>query len=465
MRLQFAKPSVVSAFAPPPYSDIFVGFGDGRHALGHDPSTNITWGSSDGGLTWAAALVPRVGSAVKCVEPDLGKGACESAGGDGFVYYFNHRVGSPFSRCGELATCTCCRCPASQANSSACARPTPSRSVVGINTAGGAVLSADGSSFHDLGDVDQHWLGTRTPAGGGGAGGWGRGRTSFSSTYVNVFAPSQNGSFVATTRPTPARFVGLPQGATLFSAGQGSRAVRMADGTLVMSVLVHFNLPRGNPDPRLTNVSASIVAYRSSDGLEWRYAGTVVDAAAAPRSQEGANENDLALMADGVSLLCVFRLDAGDGSLPSGVASPYKPYSMAVSTDGGHTWSAAASLGRGVGCARPRLLRVGASLLLAGGRANASNQDVFVWLNEAGDGVDWRPHSLTYWHNRLEPDASRHFSPDVNVTASGGTLRESNSYTSLVRTGPTTGFVTYTRLPGQRRLSAVAFAMGFSLVS
>lgn len=148
------------------------------------------------------------------------------------------------------------------------------------------------------------------------------------------------------------------------------------------------------------------------------------------------------------------RLDAGDGE----VSHPYAPYNKVISTDGGMTWSAPVPLPSQVGCARPRMLRTdGGQIVLSGGRLNATNRDVIVWLNSAGDGVSWAAHSITYWHNLLVANKSLVFTPAVNNSVE----RETTSYTSLVRTGPETGFVTYARhLPPN---PDVAFSMPFSV--
>ena len=71
-------------------------------------------------------------------------------------------------------------------------------------------------------------------------------------------------------------------------------------------------------------------------------------------SEEGPNENDMVLLADGKTIMCVIRLDAGDGPL----THPYRPYVTLTSSDGGTTWGKMKALPAGVGCARPRLLRV-----------------------------------------------------------------------------------------------------------
>ena len=85
------------------------------------------------------------------------------------------------------------------------------------------------------------------------------------------------------------------------------------------------------------------MAFRAADGvrLVWDYAGTILEARSAPSSEEGLNENSLALLADGTSIICVLRLDAGDGP----ATHPFLPYVKSTSTDGGFTWSKAVPLG------------------------------------------------------------------------------------------------------------------------
>ena len=94
-----------------------------------------------------------------------------------------------------------------------------------------------------------------------------------------------------------------------------------------------------------------------------------------------------------------------------------------------------------------RLMRFdNGALVLSGGRLSNTNRDVIVWLNAEGDGAWWQAFSISYRHNLLETNASLHFTPTLNAS----NYRQSMSYTSLVRTGPRTGFVTYGRRPGRR---------------
>ena len=126
------------------------------------------------------------------------------------------------------------------------------------------------------------------------------------------------------------------------------------------------------------------MAFRSKDdGYTWDFAGWVLDAASVPSSQEGPNENDITLLKDGKTIMCVCRLDAGDGT----VSHPYVPYVKLFSSDQGSTWSAPVSMGQGIGCARPRLMRMDSgSIILSGGRTGPTNRDILLWVNKAGDG-------------------------------------------------------------------------------
>ena len=174
--------------------------------------------------------------------------------------------------------------------------------------------------------------------------------------------------------------------------------------------------------------------------------------------------DDLALLADG-SILCVIRLDAGDGrtARPPDMAPHHMlPYVKVVSRDAGRTWSKAARLvdtrGRMMGCARPRLIGFGAGgVVLSGGRLNKTNHENMLWVNAAGDGAAWEAVSISYVHNALEPDGTLHFGPSVN----NSNARISTSYTSLVATGPRTGYVVYSRLlPSPSAAFALRFELG-----
>ena len=293
------------------------------------------------------------------------------------------------------------------------------------------VLSADGKTLHTVSNV--------APAASNGS-------TSFHGS-TSCFFKHANGTFTTEVKDTPITFRGLPKAANNFRT-DGRGYVKLANGSLIMSVILDWG----------------IVAYRSSDGgFSWDYTGTILDATAAPDSEEGPNENDLALLSDG-SIICIIRLDAGDGRkvLPPDMKAHHMlPYVKTVSRDGGKTWSKPTSLvdtrGLMMGCARPRLLGLsGGGVLLSGGRLNHTNHENYLWVNALGDGQAWEAISISYIHDALEPDSSLHFGTSVNNSGA----RISTSYTSLVATGPRSGYVVYSRLLPS---PSVAFALRFML--
>ena len=108
----------------------------------------------------------------------------------------------------------------------------------------------------------------------------------------------------------------------------------------------------------------SILSFRSEDGLQWQYTSTIVKGDNKLQTL-GPTEPDLAVLADGKSVMCVIRMD-GDGHCGRGMS--YRYYSQSYSTDGGRRWSEPSPI-KGTGCARPRLLRLTSGpLLLSGGR-------------------------------------------------------------------------------------------------
>ena len=97
-----------------------------------------------------------------------------------------------------------------------------------------------------------------------------------------------------------------------------------------------------------------------------------------------------------------------------------------------------------MGCVRPRLLKTDPGpILLIGGHTCVDHVfGIFLWLNPDGRGGVWERHSLSYWHNELwSGDAKYKYSPLINSTAGW----ESQSYMSLLRTGPSEAVVTYNK--------------------
>lgn len=287
-----------------------------------------------------------------------------------------------------------------------------------------AVLSSDGERLHNMGNIVGAAASAVAMHGN---------VTTISTNSSTEFSFGDDGKFRAAVRQAPARnasilISGIPAPGIKALRTGGADWLRLPDGSLVGSLIVQWSSTPGK--------RTSIAAFHSvDDGYQWKFAGHIARADD-PRvqSNEGPNENSLAMLSNG-TLLCVMRLDAGD-------AGRYHRYASSVSSDG-HSWTTATML-NGVGAARPRLLRLGGSLLLSGGRTWNKNRDSLVWLNAAGDGVQWIPHSISYWHNTLMPhgNSTPRFDP-VGTNGSSHWPRESNSYTSLVQTGPSTAFVTY----------------------
>jgi len=110
----------------------------------------------------------------------------------------------------------------------------------------------------------------------------------------------------------------------------------------------------------------------------------------------------VALLADGMTLLTVFRVDDG----VDGGAVDAKNYRSAASTAGGRTWCVPTEMidigGRGIGVARPRLLMLGGDgqdgpLLLSGGRLYTEHtRDILLWVCWDGMGRRWEPYSVSY---------------------------------------------------------------------
>ena len=144
-----------------------------------------------------------------------------------------------------------------------------------------------------------------------------------------------------------------------------------------------------------------------------------------------------------------------------GEAGHHSPYVSKISDDRGRSWKFLRSLrawpGQPIapGCVRPRLMTLGRSLVLAGGRPSPISHDILLWLNAEGDGEAWRPYSVSYWHNQLLTNQSwRIPSQAVNRTR---WPRYDTSYVSLVKTGNSSGYVLY-------GAAAFAFALPMRLV-
>jgi hypothetical protein len=289
-----------------------------------------------------------------------------------------------------------------------------------------------------------------------------------------AFSQSAGGQypFSARTVSRTMSFSGVPQPGllTVQGAGGSGGSVILGDGTLLMSMRVMWaGAPGAHNNPNSTRATSIIAFHSSNGGYDWTYRGSVMDAASMLQSLEGPSEHDLVMLADNKTVLCITRLDGGDGS-----RSWILPYGRAVSSNGGQTWSPGTVLPKGVGSARPSLMRTAdGQVVLSGGRLSPTNKDVRVWLNSGrGLGLQpWRAHSVSYLHNSMEPNKTLHFTALVNYSH---THAESLSYTSIVQTGPQTGVVIYEgsfSLPGNQTwagrpfLPPLAFAMPFTVAA
>jgi len=330
--------------------------------------------------------------------------------------------------------------------------------VLALQTAAGVLSSVDSGSHWDFASGDCLWGfdGVPTPQKGGvrnfGTTSTTKNKmanyTSFGSVNATSFVASPQGvvcsikvaniSFAELPHPVSC---GMPPGGAFGCPFrlEGGDTVVLADGSLLLSAIVYW----GGSGVEAT----SVVAFGSTETGIWTYRGTIADASAYPLSQEGPNENALAALADGTTVVSVVRLDAGDG--PS--SHPYANYTLATSTDGGRTWSKGRELN--AGCARPRLLHLGADgrggispapLLLSGGRwrrGGYAGWDALMWIDSEGDATkDFSaPMSLSFWHNALAPNKSWHFTSGVNETTNSN--RQTMAYTSILQLdgGPSPG--------------------------
>jgi hypothetical protein len=93
--------------------------------------------------------------------------------------------------------------------------------------------------------------------------------------------------------------------------------IELPDGSLLGTVGIYWSKDdplSPTPDGPLHRVS--VVAIRSIDRFTWQFAGVVANASGDggyPNSTFGPTENDLALLADGKTLICVMRMD-GDSN-------------------------------------------------------------------------------------------------------------------------------------------------------
>ena len=154
---------------------------------------------------------------------------------------------------------------------------------------------------------------------------------------------------------------------------------------MVMSIIVYWDGAHASPNATVRETATSVTAFRSRDGYSWEFAGTILDAAGLPESEEGPNQNDLVLLRDNRTLMCVLRVDSGEG--PS---MRYEPLMRSFSTDMGAQWSAPETFGAGFATGHPRLTRMAdGQILLSASQLSPTDRDLLLYRNAAGDGRSW----------------------------------------------------------------------------
>eukprot|EP01052_Picozoa_sp_SAG31_P046730 SAG31_NODE_9052_length_1342_cov_4.659958_1_plen_276_part_10 len=163
----------------------------------------------------------------------------------------------------------------------------------------------------------------------------------------------------------------------------------MPDGTYVYLVAVQHTDPRSGPC-----CNNSIWAFKSSDGLAWRYTATVAQYPPSRIYQEGFSENDVVLLKDNRTLWAVMRTDSCDGE-PSHRTLPFV---SSTSTDGGNHWSNPVAMPVDMLSATPKatVLPGSGALLVSGGRPG-----VDLWISTDGFGHKWKRYSLPTIHNTV----------------------------------------------------------------
>lgn len=258
-----------------------------------------------------------------------------------------------------------------------------------------------------------------------------------------------------------ASFTGLPRKA-IANEGIPSDLIRFAGGaSLVLStdgrtILQTASFAFG--DNPTSSYAQSTTVYLSTDGgNHFAYLSTVAAAGDYLDSQEGpGGEMDLALLppkgGQPSTIVCVLRVDAGDGPR----SHPYKPFHWTTSTDSGKTWTKLHPM-NGTGCARPRLVLLGDTLLLSGGRMRApvdlinkqGSQGVSVWTADVSDRASiqsappkvWARHDVSYWHNLLRKPSQYIWCDCTNTSVVH--CQQTSAYTSLVRVGAKSAVVIY----------------------
>jgi hypothetical protein len=283
-----------------------------------------------------------------------------------------------------------------------------------------------------------------------------------------VWTATARGSFAQSSAGPAVRFVGIPAqlNGTAEFLPSGGNAVHLRSGGLVATVVVTPGRD-ATIDPRndSTCCNLTVLCFGSPDGSEWHFLSEVASlrslrgvkssienvgggqiggfGSTGLAAEEGANENALTLMSDGVGLLCVMRIDGGDG-MPHGYHSPY---AMAISRTAGASWEPWQLMRSDIRSARPKLLTLPAGpILLVGGRPG-----LHVWENPDGRGLEWVSHDIPTEHNLLlqrQPELQfcREFE-NANDTLG---FFQSHIYSSVIEVADDAALLCYSRvfIPG-----------------
>ena len=222
-------------------------------------------------------------------------------------------------------------------------------------------------------------------------------------THRLIYSINNTDSTIAVTDEAKSTFwQSLPNPVGLLAFDSGG--VTWLGGTTYIATVwvwysdVPLEVNHGNPC-----CNGSVVAYISNDnGKNWQFQSEIASkksinemvntgGATWSISQEGPNENDVVLLKDGVTLLCVMRIDGGDG-VPN---HTHVPYLLATSVDRGLTWSMREAP-KYMLSARPRAIVLpNGVLVVSGGRPALS-----MWISIDGFGNSWKEYDIPTEHNR-----------------------------------------------------------------
>ena len=188
--------------------------------------------------------------------------------------------------------------------------------------------TADRGSIHGFGDMTAKYQRQRTPF------------TAFTGTDPAFFELGPGRALQATVHSKPCAgsagcanlsATGLPRGIGCIQTSccncpfrfDSGNTVRLPDGSLVISVNVYYK-----PEQPIKGDGSSVAVFSSDrEGLNWKWRSDVATAEDYQWSGEGPNESTISLLSDGKTLICILRMDAGDGHATG------KPYSKRLSTD------------------------------------------------------------------------------------------------------------------------------------